>query len=133
MTYGKVLTFFKKLQDENPPITDKLVKNGFKQVCDGYILEASQRGIENPSQHWHLKTYCEAKIKEGKLNHNYRYTPCGELLVYMAEASKAVDAVTLEGLVEEIITSDQIHNRRFWNNRIKDVCWDKIKLKFNQK
>ena len=51
----------------------------------------------------------------------------------MAEASKAVDAVTLEGLVEEIITSDQIHNRRFWNNRIKDVCWDKIKLKFNQK
>lgn len=64
MTYGKVLTFFKKLQDENPPITDKLVKNGFKQVCDGYILEASQRGIENPSQNWHLITYCEAKIKE---------------------------------------------------------------------
>ena len=50
MTYEKVLTFFKKLPDENPPITDKLVKNGFKQVCDGYILEASQRGIENPSQ-----------------------------------------------------------------------------------
>ena len=87
MTYEKVLTFFKKLPDENPPITDKLVKNGFKQVCDGYILEAS----------------------------------------------KAVEAVTLGGLVEEIITSDQIHNRRFWNNRIKDVCWDKIKLKFNQK
>lgn len=50
MTYEKVLAYFKELPDENPPITDKLVKNGFKQACDGYILEASKRGIENPSE-----------------------------------------------------------------------------------
>lgn len=134
MTYADVYNYLKKKANEDPPFTRKLVSNGYKQTQGGYILEASKRGIENPSQNWHLLDYCKSKIDEGMADQNYRFTPCGELLVYMAEASNAVDAATLEALVFKINNSDEpYNNRRYWNKRIKDVCWDKINLKLNQK
>lgn len=127
MTNEIVFKFFKDLPNKDPRITKELVTNGYKQKQGGYIELARQRGVENPSQHWHLTSYCKHNIEEGQGDKNFRFTPCGEMLIYMAEASYAVDTVTLENLVREIINSNQVGNRRYWNNRIKDVCWDAIK------
>ena len=116
MTYEDVYTFFVSFPDEDFRITKMLVTNGYKQKQGGYIKIARQLDIDTPSQYWHLTSYCKANIEEGKADKHFRFTPCGELLVYMAEASCAVDTVKLENLVTEIINSNQIDNRRYWNS-----------------
>lgn len=127
MKYNCVFNFFKDLPNEDPRITRKLVSNGYKQKAKGYIELAKDLGINNPTQWWHIMNYVSAKIKAGIGEKSYRYTPCGELLIYMAEVSNAVSKDLLEELVDDIISSDNLDDRKFWNNRIKDVCWDAIK------
>lgn len=126
LTYNDVFDYFKNIKADDPPITRKLVKNGYISK-DGYIELSEYLEIKNPTQWWHIISYSSANIAKGKGDSNCRWISCGELIVYMAEASHAVDTVTLENLVTEIINSNRIDNRRYWNNRIKDVCWDAIK------
>lgn len=47
----------------------------------------------------------------------------------MAEVSKAVEEKMLKSLVEEIVNSSDIDNRRKWNSEITKLCWDSIKEK----
>lgn len=127
MTYNDVYNCFKDLQDVDPPITAELISKGYRQKRGGYISDAKDLNISNPTQWWHITHYCKAKIDQGKGKEPYAYTPCGELLIYMAEVSKAVEEKMLKSLVEEIVNSSDIDNRRKWNNEITKLCWDSIK------
>ena len=129
MTYNDVDKYFKDLQDVDPPITAELISKGYRQKRGGYISDAKNQNISNPTQWWHITHYCKAKIGQGKGEEPYPYTPCGELLIYMAEVSKAVEEKMLRSLVEEIVNSSDIDNRRKWNNEIKKLCWESIKEK----
>lgn len=132
MTYKTVYNYFKNLQNTECPITSELVENGYRQTSGGYIEVAQELNIDNPTQWWHITSYCEAKIEQGDGDKTYRFTPCGELLVYMAEMSKAVGENKLKELVDEIINSGEIDNRRKWNKKIKELCWDSIKQTIGQ-
>ena len=127
MTYNDVYNYFINFKDIDPPITSKLVSNGYRQMKGGYIKKARERNIDNPTQWWHIISLCEEKIKNDEGNKYYSYTPCGELLVYMAEKTDAVDKKILENLINDIINSKKINNRREWNKVITDLCWDEIK------
>ena len=130
MTYNDVYNYFinfKDDKDEDPQITSKLVSNGYRQIKGGYIKKARERNIDNPTQWWHIISLCEEKIKNDGGNKYYSYTPCGELLVYMAEKTDAVDKKILENLINDIINSKKINNRREWNKVITDLCWNEIK------
>ena len=127
MTYNEVYNYFIDFKDTNPPITSKLVSNGYRQIKGGYIKKARERNIDNPTQWWHIISLCEEKIKNDEGNKYYSYTPCGELLVYMAEMTNAVDKSSLENLINDIINSNKINNRREWNKVITELCWYKIK------
>lgn len=133
MTYNDVYNYFINFEDidkdSDPPITSKLVSNGYRQMKGGYIKKARERNIDNPTQWWHIISLCDEKIKNDEGNKYYSYTPCGELLVYMAERTNDndVDKRSLENLINDIINSKKINNRREWNKVIKDLCWDKIK------
>lgn len=127
MTYNDVYNYFINFEDKDPRITSKLVSNGYRQMKGGYIKKARERNIDNPTQWWHIISLCEEKIKNNEGNKYYSYTPCGELLVYMAEKTNAVDERILENLINDIINSKKINNRREWNKVITDLCWYEIK------
>ena len=131
MTYNDVYNYFINFEDsdkdKDPQITSKLVSNGYRQIKGGYIKKARERNIDNPTQWWHIISLCDEKIKNDEGNKYYSYTHCGELLVYMAERTNAVDKISLENLVNDIINSKKINNRREWNKVIKDLCWYEIK------
>lgn len=129
MTYNDVYNYFINFKDNDndPTITSKLVSNGYRQIKGGYIKKARERNIDNPTQWWHIISLCDEKIKNDDGNKHYSYTPCGELLVYMAERTNAVDERSLENLINDIINSNKINNRREWNKVITDLCWNKIK------
>lgn len=127
MTYYDVYNYFKDLEEIDPTITANLIDKGYKQKSDGYIKIAKEKKIVAPTQWWHLTSYCKANIEQGNGDKPYRFTPCGELLIYMAEKSNAVDKIELQKLTNEIINSGEIQNRRKWNAEIKKLCWDKIK------
>lgn len=127
MTYNDVYNYFINFKDIDPPITSKLVSNGYRQIKGGYIKKVKERNIDNPTQWWHIISPCEEKIKNEEGKKCYSYTPCGELLVYMAEMTNAVDKRSLENLINDIINSNEISNRRKWNKKITELCWHKIK------
>lgn len=127
ITYNDVYNCFINLEQSDPPITANLISNGYKQKSGGYIKIALEKNICAPTQWWHIISYCMANIEQGNGNKIYRFTPCGELLFYMAEKLNAVDTDELEKLANKIINSGEIENRRRWNTEIKILCWDNIK------
>lgn len=127
MTYNKAYNYFKDLKNVDPPITSKLITKGYRQKSGGYIATAQKSNIDNPTQWWHIIHYCREKIEKGNGDKTYRYTPCGELLIYMAEMSNAVEKSKLKELVDAIVNSSEMSNRRKWNNEIKKLCWNSIK------
>lgn len=128
MTYNELYKLVKNQKDDDPPITNQLISGfGYMQKTGGYIELAKSQKITNPTQKWHLITYCKAKIKAGKGDTPYRYTPCGELVIYIAEISGAVPDKKLRKLVNKIGNSGEINNRKKWNAEIRRLCWDEIK------
>ena len=126
MTYAQVRKFFENKRDEECNITNELIAKGYRQKNGGYIKIAQDSGLENPSQWWHLMSYCLSKEELHVENSNYRYTPCGELLFWMAEVSGAVEKCELEYLKRQILSSDDIGNRAKWNAEIKTLCWERL-------
>ena len=127
MTYEQVIKFFCDKRDTPCEITNFLIQNGFQQKKGtGYLNIAKVSEINNPSQWWHIMNYCLSKIEQHKENDIYRYTPCGELLFWMAEVSKAVTKCELDMLAKEIVNNKNMR-RKDANEKIKILCWDKIK------
>lgn len=131
MTYKQIKEYFKNKENVACPLTDELVNSGYRQN-NGYIIDARKAGIENPSQWWHIMNHCTIKENAGKCELRYRYTPCGELVFWMAEVTEAVDKAKLESLKNTIVNSGDVKKRRQWNKAIKYVCWDKICRKIEE-
>lgn len=113
----------KEIEEDPCPLTDELIQGGYIQKSGGYIKTAKQRGINNPTQYWHL---IECWSKSSKPNAKFdRRIQCGELIFWMAEVSKAVDIKELEELKEEILRVYK-NSRREGNRKIQQVCFDKI-------
>lgn len=125
MTFSQVISFFQGKENIPCDITTRLIKNGFHQRRGTGYLSDVKLGDTPPSQWQHLMNYCREKDE----NKAYPYTPCGELLFWMAEVSNAVDPKELEELADEIIDSGAINSRRIWNSKIKNLCWKNIKQK----
>lgn len=126
MTYAQVRKFFENKRDVECNITKELIENGYRQKVGGYIKIAQDSGLNNPSQWWHLMNYCLSKEELHIENSNYRYTPCGELLFWMAEVSGVVEKTELEHLKRQILSSGEIGNRTKWNAEIKKLCWERL-------
>ena len=76
-------------KDAPCPITNRLVSKGYVQKNGGYIAFAKEKQIDKPTQYWHLiSSWSERRPDEAPFN---RRIQCGELLVWMAETSGAVD------------------------------------------
>ena len=50
----------------------------------------------------------------------------------MAEVAEAVSEDDLEDLLDEIVESSDIGNRKKWNKKIQEICFDKIVEKVGQ-
>ena len=125
MTNRYIKKFFerKEIEEAHCPLTNELIMGGYKQKSDGYIEYAKEKGVENPTQYWHL---IESWSNNRQLDAPFdRRIQCGELIFWMAEVSKAVDFQTLTELKEEILGT-YLNNRRRGNRKIQDVCYDKI-------
>ncbi len=128
MTFGQVKSFYESKENIPCDITTYLISKGFHQrYGSGYLANVKSGDI--PSQWQHIMNHCDGREK----NETYHYTPCGELVFWMAEVSNAVDPKELEKLADEIIDSGAINNRRVWNNKIKNLCWESIKRKIENK
>ena len=136
MTVGQIRDYFSDKDKIPCPLTQKLVKAGYQQVSGGYIDRARWRGVRvnykenSPSQYWHLMTYCDKKNAEKPFS---KSVICGELILWMAEVSGAVDKSELEKLVNQIVeTADlsrgnkPVYDRRKWNREIYNLCFDRI-------
>lgn len=137
----QVYQFFKDKKAVSCPIADRLVQSGYQQQSGGYIDYAKAQGMEidykksEPSQWWHLiESYCKRTGDHVNFGKNIL---CGELILWMAEVSKAVDSNELDGLVNRIIQSQIPCTRRkgsnkppvkypAWGRKIQEVCFDKI-------
>ncbi len=126
MTFAQVKKHFEDKSDVECNVTDELVTGGYRQKKGGYIKIARERGVINPSQWWHLMNYCQMKEENHEENKSYRYTPCGELVFWMAEVSGAVTESELKTLKDRILCSEEVGNRRKWNKEIKGLCWEEI-------
>ena len=91
MTFAQVRKFFEDKRNVDCPLKTELIAKGYRQKSGGYINIAQDLGLDNPSQWWHLMNYCLSKEEQHIENSNYRYTPCGELLFWMAEVSGACE------------------------------------------
>lgn len=141
MNVLQVYTFFKDKKDVPCPYTDYLVQAGYQQESGGYIDYAKEQGIDidykkgQPSQYWHLiESYCKRTEDNKIFGKNIL---CGELILWMAEVSQAVDSDQLNDLVYKIIESGKPRRRykgsakppvkyRSWGKEIQKVCFDKI-------
>lgn len=139
----QVRNFFRDKEHVPSPCTDRLVQAGYQQEAGGYIKNAKVQGISvdyqkcQPSQHWHLiESYC--KDKEDSMAFTKR-VQCGELILWMAEVSQAVDKEELDDLVDRIIKSGEScprrkgstkpskkYSRKIRNREIQEICFDKI-------
>lgn len=128
MTFSQVISFFQGKENISCDITTRLIENGFHQRRGTGYLSDVKPGDILPSQWQHLMNYCREKDK----NKAYPYTPCGELLIWMAEVSNAVYPEELNKLANEIIDSGHINSRRIWNSKIKNLCWVNIKQKIEK-
>lgn len=130
MTYAQVYNFYKDKRDCECKFTNELIEKGFCQRQNGYIAVAIISGLTAPpSQWWHLMQYCLGKYEKHEESRNYKYTPCGELIFWMAEATLKTSNLFSEKELEEL--KDEVLNigvldRRTANKKIKDACWDKI-------
>ena len=124
MNIRQVKEFYKDKENTPCPLTDKLISSGYKQTSGGYIKIAKEKGIKNPTQYWHLMNYCDM-VDENKTFS--KSIVCGELIFWMAEVSGAVPKQELESLLNEIITGN-IKDRKKWNKRIQEVCFDSIAI-----
>ena len=143
MNIEDVYRFFYDKKDTPCPITDKLIMGGYQQRSGGYIRTARKRGkvVDHrqalPSQWWHLiECYYPYRIKIGHPTFPATVV-CGELLMWMAEVSGAVDQTELTALVDEILTNGvrdkgRILNRGKWNTKIKNLCFDAIERAVKQ-
>ncbi len=126
MTFGQVKSFYESKENSPCEITTYLIKGGFHQrYGTGYLSNVKSGDI--PSQWQHIMSYCLEKEE----NKAYPFTPCGELLFWMAEISNAVSPQDLKKLAEKIVENEPKKNRRIRNSEIKELCWQKIKLKID--
>jgi len=126
MTYAQVYNFYKDKRDADCKYTNELIKSGFLQnKYRGYmkVAKASDFSLP-PSQWWHLMQYCLGKYEHHEELKNWQYTPCGELVFWMAEVSGDFDEDELETLKNTIINSQK--TRREKNSIIHHACWNKI-------
>ena len=136
MTIKQVKSYFLDKQSVPCPLTEKLVKAGYQQVSGGYIDRARWRGVRvsykenSPSQYWHLMTYCDSRKAEKPFSTS---VICGELILWMAEVSGAVEKSQLEKMVNQIVESADlsrgnkpVYDRRKWNREIYNLCFDRI-------
>jgi hypothetical protein len=136
MTIKQVKDYFIEKNDVPCPMTEKLVKAGYQQISGGYIDRARREGLLvdytkfSPSQYWHLMSYCNSRNGNKPFSKNI---VCGELIVWMAEVSGAVETENLEKLVGQIIESAGFslgkrpaYGRKKWNREIQSLCFDEI-------
>ena len=136
MTIAEVRIHYVDKENIPCPLTEKLVKAGYQQRSGGYIDNARKEGIEvdytqnKPSQYWHLMSYC---IRTDDSKSFGKTIVCGELIFWMAEVANCVPYDELNNLVERIIKSSDrcvdgrpIYDRRKWNRKIQDLCFDRI-------
>lgn len=71
--------------------------------------------------------YCLKQYETHSEKKNYGYTPCGELIFWMAETSNAVGKDELIALKNEILIKNM--SRLEGNRKIKELCWEKIKTR----
>ncbi len=123
MNKKQVENFFIGHEKTPAPLTEQLIKDGYRQKSGGYISYAKRNDIQSPTQYWHLITsWCARSSDETPFT---RRIQCGELIFWMAEVSGAVDSATLKRLADEI-TANYLHNRRAGNRLIQSVCFDAI-------
>lgn len=136
MTIQEVKQAFVNKENAACPITEKLVKAGYQQKGGGYIKRAKQEGLEIdykknlPSQYWHLMTYCNSQDDRKTFG---RSIVCGELIFWMAEVLGCVSHKDMNSLADTIIKNAEkgydgeiTYNRKLWNNKIQELCFDKI-------
>jgi hypothetical protein len=136
MTIEQVKDYFIDKENVPCPLTEKLTKSGYQQVSGGYIDRAKRKGVlvnyktNSPSQYWHLMSYCNSRNVGKPFS---KSIVCGELLLWMAEVSEAVEKNILEKLTNQIIDSADlsrgirpIYDRIKWNREIQKLCFDKI-------
>ena len=137
MTIEQVINCFKDKEDVPCPLTERLVGAGYQQKDGGYIKRAKEDGLvfdytqNRPSQYWHLMTFCSIRQPQEKFTKTIQ---CGELIFWMAEASRSVSSDALEKIVDtitqNILDYDRdrpIYDRRHWNKEIQRLCFDAIK------
>ena len=125
MKIREVKEFFKDKENVPCPLTDQLISAGYRQKSGGYIDIAKKKGIENPSQYWHLVNYCDMVDGEKTFGRN---VVCGELIFWMAEVSGAVSKEELEDLLERIVYSGEIDSRKKWKREIQKECLGMIEM-----
>lgn len=125
MNKKDIINFFECEEIKNAPcpITNELVKGGYRQKSGGYIETAKKEGIENPTQYWHLiKCWAKKSKEDEEFN---RRIQCGELIFWMAEVSEAVEIENLKKL-KDYILGNYLNNRREGNREIQKACFDQI-------
>ena len=136
MNIYQVKQFYKDKKDTPCPLTERLIKAGYQQVGGGYIDFAKKQGktvdyrIAEPNQYWHLFESYLPTVDEDKTFS--KSIVCGELIFWMAEVAEAVSEDDLEDLLDEIVESSDISNRKKWNKKIQEICFDKIVEKVEQ-
>lgn len=129
MKFKTVIEFFKDKDNQDLcPLTNYLIKSGWHQRFGTGYLKNVGKLEDIPSQYNHLMNYCKSRIQMGNIY--YPYTPCGELVFWMAEVSGTVENDCLKALANRIITSNNT-SRKYWNTEIKNICWEAIKKTVN--
>ena len=136
MNIRQVKEFFEDKENAPCPLTERLIKAGYQQTGGGYINLAKKRKIivdytkAKPTQYWHLTEEYIPSVPEDKVFS--RSIVCGELIFWMAEASRAVPEEKLEELLERIIADGDKsvtppkYNRIKWNKEIQNLCFNAI-------
>lgn len=139
MNIRQVKEFFEDKKNTPCPPTERLIKAGYQQTSGGYIDLAKKRKLTvdytraEPTQYWHLIEEYIPSVSKDKIFS--RSIVCGELIFWMAEASKAVPEEKLEELLERIIADGDKdvtppkYNRIKWSKEIQDLCLSAIVIK----
>ena len=128
MKIVKLEKFFHPLRNKRSPLTDRLIKGGYQQKDGGYITYAKEKNIlidykkASPKQSWHFfESYCARSKPDDEFT---KQVQCGELILWMAEISKAVSRKELKELVNTVLIEPT--NRVRGNKLIQDKCFDAI-------
>lgn len=147
ITIEQIRNFYQDKQNAKCPITEAFIKLGYQQKSDGYIKYAHEKKVKvdyteaEPSQWWHLiEAYCNNKNSDDYFT---RRIKCGELYIWMAEVSGAVNSIALKKLIKKAIKKAKkidkgnkcerkIEPSKESNELIRDYCYDKIIAKINK-